>query len=57
MSQSDVLFTIDTCSAEIIVCPKCECGDRLEFVPMHNGMVYAQCICGYGWDMIGEVIQ
>lgn len=40
-------------SAEVIQCPCCGFGDKLEFLPMLGGMVWGQCPCGYGWELVG----
>lgn len=36
---------------EVISCPNCHGSHRLEFRPMLEGWVWAQCPCGFGWDM------
>jgi hypothetical protein len=36
---------------EPIACPHCLGTDRLQFIPMLGGAVYAQCPCGYGWEI------
>lgn len=37
-----------------IYCPNCENTDRLQFLPMLGGTVYAQCPCGFGWELPGK---
>jgi len=48
----DENLTIDTLpmSADIIVCPNCGDGSRLESLPLVTG-VWIQCRCGYGWEI------
>ena len=58
----DPEISIDSYGTEIICCPNCSCTHGLQFIPMHRGTVYAQCLCGYGWELIGwiatsEVVQ
>lgn len=36
---------------EFIRCPNCSASTRLQFLPMLEGQVYAQCCCGYGWEL------
>lgn len=36
---------------EPLYCPHCDGSDRLQFIPMLGGTVYAQCPCGYGWEL------
>ena len=37
--------------ADAIMCPNCGTGVGLQFWPMLNKTVWAQCKCGFGWDM------
>ena len=41
---------MDNDTLDIITCPNCGDGTCLQFLPM-AWSVWAQCGCGYGWDM------
>lgn len=34
----------------ILACPHCAGSTRLQF-DLHSQSIWAQCLCGYGWDL------